>query len=69
MKIKILGIFTILIVMLSLAGCGNQDKKTDSSSDKIQVITTYSILYDIAKNVGGDRVEIHSLAPVGSNRR
>jgi len=67
MKIKILGIFTILIAVLSLAGCGNQDEKTDSSSDKIQVITTYSILYDIAKNVGGDRVEIHSLAPVGSN--
>ncbi|MET0785627.1 MAG: metal ABC transporter substrate-binding protein [Paenisporosarcina sp.] len=67
MKIKFLGVFIIFIVMLTLAGCGNRDEKADSSSDKIQVITTYSILYDIAKNIGGDRVEIHSLAPVGSN--
>jgi iron/zinc/copper transport system substrate-binding protein len=67
MTIKIKAVLTALIVMLTLAGCGNKDEKADSTSDKIQVVTTYSILYDIAQNIGGDRVEIHSLAPVGSN--
>lgn len=59
-----------LISSVLLAACGapqssNQEVKT--GNEKLHVVTTYSILYDIVKNVGGDRVEIHSLAPVGSN--
>ena len=58
----------LLFLVLVLASCskeeGNSEKEND---DKIQVIATYSIIYDIVKNVGGDRVEVHSLAPVGSN--
>jgi len=60
-------ILSILLITI-LAGCskgtGNEIKE---QNDKIQVIATYSILYDIVKNVGGDRVDIHTLAPVGSN--
>lgn len=59
-----------LVSTVLMAACGapqsaNEPAKQDG--DKVQVITTYSILYDIVKNVGGDRVEIHSLAPIGSN--
>ncbi|MGZ0052492.1 metal ABC transporter substrate-binding protein [Brevibacillus gelatini] len=60
-----------LIATVLLAACGtpqnNSAEPGKSGNDKLQVVTTYSILYDIVKNVGGDRVEIHSLAPVGSN--
>ncbi|MGG1253819.1 metal ABC transporter substrate-binding protein [Brevibacillus agri] len=60
-----------LISTVLLAACGapqnNSAEPGKSGDDKLQVVTTYSILYDIVKNVGGDRVEIHSLAPVGSN--
>ncbi|RJS58954.1 metal ABC transporter substrate-binding protein [Bacillus sp. PK3_68] len=64
-----------VMAVLVLAGCGSGDKageQTGASAgggkdDKLQIVTTYSILYDIVKNIGGDRVEIHSLAPVGSN--
>lgn len=56
------------ILVFIAAGCSsNKTEQTASKNDKIQVVTTYSILYDIVKNVGGNRVEIHSLAPVGSN--
>ncbi|WP_317978288.1 metal ABC transporter substrate-binding protein [Niallia endozanthoxylica] len=54
-----------------LAACSGKTERSSSSTNgkeqKIQVVTTYSIVYDIVKNVGGDLVEIHSLAPIGSN--
>lgn len=59
-----------LLTTVLLAACGapqNASTPGNSENDKLQIVTTYSILYDIVKNVGGDRVEIHSLAPVGSN--
>ncbi|HEY9577004.1 MAG TPA: zinc ABC transporter substrate-binding protein, partial [Pseudobacillus sp.] len=61
-KLLIMGLFAIAI----LSGCGNEEKAADKEG-KLQVVTTYSILYDIVKNIGGDRIDIHSLAPVGSN--
>jgi manganese transport system substrate-binding protein len=64
--IKLLSIMLVTIAILT--GCSDGKKTNDTdNNDKLQVITTYSILYDIVKNIGGDQVEIHSLAPVGSN--
>jgi iron/zinc/copper transport system substrate-binding protein len=61
------GIMSILLLLL-ITACGKEDENaTKDPNEKIQVIATYSIVYDIVKNVGGDRVEIHTLAPVGSN--
>ena len=55
-----------IVLLLLITGCGEENNAT-KDTDKIQVIATYSIIYDIVKNVGGDRIEIHTLAPVGSN--
>ncbi|WP_075618669.1 metal ABC transporter substrate-binding protein [Paenisporosarcina indica] len=61
--IGIVGIFGI-----ALAACTNEGGSTNKgNTDKIQVIATYSIIYDIVKNVGGELVDVHTLAPVGSN--
>ena len=63
-------IIAILPILLLSACSGDKDSNSSSSSgkgEKVQVVTTYSIIYDIVKNVGGDLVEIHSLAPIGSN--
>lgn len=59
-------LFSFLSIMV-LVGCSKESATDSKSTDKLNVVTTYSIIYDIAKNIGGDHVEIHSLAPVGSN--
>lgn len=57
-----------IALLIGITGCGNESVKDNNDvPDKIQVIATYSIIYDIVKNVGGDQIEIHTLAPVGSN--
>ncbi|WLD95323.1 metal ABC transporter solute-binding protein, Zn/Mn family [Alkalihalobacillus sp. AL-G] len=49
-----------------LVGCSGKDV-TGNNTGKVEVVTTYSILYDIVKNVGGDLVEVHSMVPIGAN--
>ncbi|UFU00756.1 metal ABC transporter substrate-binding protein [Radiobacillus kanasensis] len=58
---------TLAITLLSACSESTNHSSGKSSDGKVQVVTTYSIVYDIVKNVGGDLVDIHSLAPIGSN--
>ena len=68
MKNNKIVLFISLMLLLMLAGCSSgESSSANEQGNKIQVVTTYSIIYDIVRNVGGDRVEIHSLAPIGSN--
>ncbi|WP_408009375.1 metal ABC transporter substrate-binding protein [Pseudalkalibacillus sp. A8] len=56
-----LGVLTALL----LAACSNGENTKDGG--KLQVVTTYSILQDMVKNVGGDKVEVHSMVKIGAN--
>jgi len=59
-KLLILGI--VVMGMLLVAGCTT---KTQQENNKLNVIASFYPMYDFAKNVGGDRVEVKSLIPVG----
>jgi ABC-type Zn uptake system ZnuABC Zn-binding protein ZnuA len=58
----------LLLCILFLAACGN-DKKTSTTKgdDKLKVVATNSIIYDMAKNVAGDNIELHSIVPIGQD--
>ncbi|MGJ9386258.1 metal ABC transporter solute-binding protein, Zn/Mn family, partial [Salipaludibacillus sp. CF4.18] len=34
---------------------------------KLQIVTTYSIIFDIVENVAGDHAEIYSIVPIGAD--
>lgn len=64
---KSIMLFTMLIVGVLLSACGQGTTAPKEKGEKLQIVATYSIVYDIVKNVGGDLVDVHSLAPIGSD--
>ncbi|EHJ08338.1 metal ABC transporter solute-binding protein, Zn/Mn family [Staphylococcus simiae] len=69
---KKLVLFTTLIaLLLILVACGNEPKSKVSTGevdkDKIQVVTSFSMLEDMAKKIGGKHVDVHNLAPIGTD--
>ncbi|NDI36769.1 metal ABC transporter substrate-binding protein [Chengkuizengella sediminis] len=52
---------------MGLVGCSTEESENGTQGDKLQVVATYSIIYDIVKNVGGEQVEVHSMVPIGAN--
>lgn len=53
----------LMMVLLALIGCTNPQKPTDG---KKHVVTTFTILQDIAQNVAGDRVVVESITKPGA---
>ncbi|MCQ3817929.1 zinc ABC transporter substrate-binding protein [Staphylococcus equorum] len=73
MKKAILFLFTITLSIL-LAACSNGDKGDDSDKnlesvdkDKIKVVTSFSMIEDIVKEIGGEHVEVENLVPTGTD--
>src|SRR5436853_4791200 len=58
-------LFVLLLLLPALVACGAQQGGA-SSGKRIKVVTTMSILADMIKNVGGDRVEAQNIIPVGA---
>lgn len=66
MKKSTIWMSLILILSIALAACGNGEaKKTET--DRKQVVVTNSILYDMTKEIAGDKVDVHSIVPVGKD--
>ena len=51
-----------LIAVLILVGCNNKAKK---KNDKLNVVTTTTMITDLVKNIGGDKVEVNGLMGAG----
>ncbi len=57
-----------IISLMFLTACGQTQTTQEINEDnKLQIVTTYSIIYDVVKNVAGNHAEIYSIVPIGSD--
>src|SRR5690625_3902227 len=65
--------YTILvgafIAVISLVGCQSNDETNgeENTEDTIFIATSFTLIEDIVKQIGGDLVETHNLVPIGTD--
>ena len=73
MKKNLALIFVALLSIIALVACGSDDKQTkdttndEAQSDKMKVVTSFTIIEDMAKEIGGDLVDVYNLVPTGTD--
>ncbi|SKB01290.1 iron/zinc/copper transport system substrate-binding protein [Sporosarcina newyorkensis] len=74
--VKWLGLSLLAVIMLAACGKddngpkeGNSDegKKPTESNEKLKVVTSFTIIADMAREIGGDLVEVYNLVPTGTD--
>lgn len=64
---SVLAMTTVIAVALVLGALPFISAVGAQADDKLQVVATFSIVYDVVKTVGGERVEVHSMVPLGQD--
>ena len=69
MKNKITYLIGLLMVVLVLNACSNESSAAGEANedDKLKVVTSFTILEDLAREIGGEDVDIHNLVPTGTD--
>src|SRR5690625_2452446 len=49
-----------------LTGCADTPE-TPEEAGEVRVVTTFSLLGDLAKEIGGEHVQVHSMVPLGTD--
>ena len=63
---KLLAVFMVSALLLSLCACSSESGYFESDSTKLKIISTVFPPYDLAKHIAGDNAEMKILLPPGS---
>lgn len=61
--IKILSL-TMFIVLLTAC---SKVSEGEADHDKLQIVATYSIIADMTENIVGEKAEVYSMVPIGTD--
>ena len=65
--VKIARIAVVALTCVLAAVTGGCAPHVDASSQRLSIVATTGILADLARNVGGDYVDVHQLIPNGAD--
>lgn len=62
-------IMMVFAAVLLLGACGKKESSKEKKSEKeqIEVVATNSIIGDMVKQVGGEKIDLHDIVPVGTD--
>ncbi|GKV69511.1 manganese-binding lipoprotein MntA [Sporosarcina sp. NCCP-2716] len=64
---KWLGLPLLAVFLLAACGTGKESPDNSGSGDKLKVVTSFTIIADMVRQIGGDYVEVHNLVPSGTD--
>lgn len=72
---NLVGSVLVLTISLILAGCSGQDDvtlesgkpPTETDADVVKIVTSFSMIEDMAADIGGEHAEVINLAPIGTD--
>lgn len=67
MQMKRIAAFALALAFAGCAGGSQNAGNSTAAGGKIQVVTTFSTLNSFVEGVGGDRVSVQNLVPVGAS--
>ena len=57
-------IFLIIIILISIFACGNNDNK--NTSGKLTIYTSIYPIYDFTKKIGGEKITVYNMTKAGA---
>jgi len=64
---KGLGLSLLAVFMLAACGNDNDNEANKNEDDKLKVVTSFTIIADMAREIGGDKVDVYNLVPSGTD--
>ncbi len=64
-SVLLIALFIMTLIFL-LSGCAQDKQQAESPSNKITIYTTLFPLFDFARQIGGEHVEVYSVIPTGA---